>query len=726
MTLPLSERYYAGGDGLEGKLTSNAHDFIDDRGVLYICTNQGVSTFNTKHIVTNDTPPKVIVTDVDVDGETVFYNRQEGEITIPADAQRVEISFAVFSFSNRENIRVEYQLDGFDTEPVQLMGTEALEAIYTNLDGGTYTIHIRAKNGDGTQSADELTFTIKKEYGFFERKSVRIAIIVSIALLALAFLYIILVYRKRFRGKNKEIEDLAKEREDILKSNTAKTDYLANMSNEIKLPINAMISSAGNMLKEGNVSAETEAELRSIIDKGHDVLERVDETILLARLESGAEEVSPEPYSITTLMCDMSDSMMNSLAETSIKFLVDIGNNIPDIMIGDYTKLKTILQTILDNAVKHTKEGSITLSVDGYTVGTEQEESGLNLVFSISDTGIGISEDRLEHIFEIYYEDEAKKSGVNVGNGVSLSIAKRMAEIMNGDIEVESTYGAGSTFTFTVWQGLPEVDGRSVPTSENSIERISREEAEKMWAPDLHVLVVDDMEISRNVTKDVLLAMEINVDTAENGISAIDMVMNKEYDMVFMDIAMPVMNGIDALREIRDLDGDRYKTVPVIAMSEDVIGKNRQDIIKEGFSDVILKPFDITVLAGILSKYVNPEKIKYRTSDVSQYITESGYKEGLKKLENHCDVVSVLDRIGGNIDVYNRILFSFYNQNKDAVQELKSKIGRDNRGFRNKIHIIRTGCQSIGATEPSEIALHIENALNLGNTAYVRENIGVH
>jgi hypothetical protein len=160
-------------------------------------------------------------------------------------------------------------------------------------------------------------------------------------------------------------------------------------------------------------------------------------------------------------------------------------------------------------------------------------------------------------------------------------------------------------------------------------------------------------------------------------------------------------------------------------MSEDVIGKNRQDIIKEGFSEVILKPFDITVLAGILNKYVDPEKIKYRTSDVSQYITESGYKEGLKKLENHCDVVSVLDRIGGNIDVYNRILFSFYNQNKDAVQELKSKIGRDSRGFRNKVHIIRNGCQSIGATEPSEIALHIENAINLGNMSYVRENIGL-
>ena len=217
--------------------------------------------------------------------------------------------------------------------------------------------------------------------------------------------------------------------------------------------------------------------------------------------------------------------------------------------------------------------------------------------------------------------------------------------------------------------------------------------------------------------------MEIKCDTAESGVGAIDMVMTNTYDMVFMDIAMPVMNGIDALKEIRELSDDYYKELPVIAMSEDVIGKKRQEIIDEGFSDVILKPFDITVLASLINRFADKDKIKYKTNDVAQYISESRYGECLKKLEDYLDVVSVLDRIGGNIEVYNKILSTFYTQNKDARSELDEKLVSDFRGFRNKIHSIRTGCQNIGAADAAEIALRLENALNLGNRYYVENNL---
>ena len=244
-----------------------------------------------------------------------------------------------------------------------------------------------------------------------------------------------------------------------------------------------------------------------------------------------------------------------------------------------------------------------------------------------------------------------------------------------------------------------------------------------MWAPDLSVLLVDDVQLSRSVAEDVIKSMEIKCDTAESGVGAIDMVMTNKYDMVFMDIAMPVMNGIDALKEIRELSDDYYKELPVIAMSEDVIGKNRQEIIDEGFSDVILKPFDITVLASLINRFADKDKIKYKTNDVAQYISESRYGEGLKRLEDYLDVVGVLDRIGGNIEVYNKILSTFYSQNKDSRKELGEKLHSDFRGFRNKIHSIRTGCQNIGAIDAAEIALRIENALNLGNRIYAENNL---
>lgn len=722
-TKALSERYYSYGDGIEAPITANSKNYFDGTK-CYICTNKGIITYDSENIYENEVAPRVTISEVDVDGETKYFNQYEDTIEIPADAQRVEISFAVLTFSNRENIKVRYQLIGFDNEPQYLSGTDILQAVYTNLEGGTYTFDVSASNGDGVESEDVMSFTINKEPSLFERKGVRYSLAIVLSMLILLTAILTLRLQRKFVFKNRELEDLAKEHETIVKSSSAKTDYLANMSNEIKLPINAMISSANNILKDGNADESTEKGLREIINSGQDVLGKVDETILLARLESGAEEMINEPYSITTLICDLSDKMLNSLADQPIKFLVDLGENIPDILIGDFDKIKNVLNIILDNAIKFTKEGSITLSVDSYSL-SEGEEDDINLVFSVSDTGIGITEERLEHMFEIYYVDEAKKIVDQSGNGISMSIAKKIIEILGGDIAVESTVGAGTTFTVSLSQKKPEANGGPIPLNENTVDRISREEAEKMWAPDLHVLVVDDVEISRNVTLDVITAMEIKCDTASSGLSAIDMVMNNDYDLVFMDIAMPVMNGIDSLREIRELSGKRYKTLPVVAMSEDVIGKNREEIINEGFADVVLKPFDITVLAGILQKHVDSSKIKFRSNDVTQYISESRYSDGLKKLEDFFDVAGVLERIGGSIDVYNRILTTFYNQNKNANVELRSRFNNDYRGFRNKIHNIRNGCQNIGAVEAAEITLRIENAINLGNKSYVRDNMNL-
>ncbi|MCR5227292.1 MAG: response regulator [Eubacterium sp.] len=719
-TAPLTERYYSSGDGLNSSVSINSKNYIYS-DIVYLCTGEGVMTLDLSNVEINAVAPKVTISEVDVDGQKYYYDELEGGLEIPSDTQRIEISFAVLSYTNRENIQVKYQLVGFDNEPEYLTSMDNFQAVYTNLDGGLYNFELSAVNGDGISSEMPISFEINKQKGFFERQEVRIGLLVLIMLNLFAIIFIIFKLWKNFIGKNRELNALVKKHEDVVKDNTAKTDYLANMSNEIKLPINAMISSANNMLKESEADEDTQQKLLEIIDKGHDVIGKVDETILLARLESGSETPINEPYSVTTLICDISDGMINKLADQPIKFLVDLGDNIPDILVGDFDKIKTVLEIILDNSIKYTKEGTITLSVDYYEIGNGENNSS-RLICSISDTGIGISDDRLEHIFEIYYVDESKMTE-STGKGVSLSIAKKLSDILGGELEVESTYGAGATFTFSVEQDKPESTGNVIPLNDNTIERVSREEAEKMWAPDMNILLVDDVQLSRSVAEDVIKSMEIKCDTAESGVGAIDMVMTNTYDMVFMDIAMPVMNGIDALKEIRELSDDYYKELPVIAMSEDVIGKKRQEIIDEGFSDVILKPFDITVLASLINRFADKDKIKYKTNDVAQYISESRYGEGLKKLEDYLDVVSVLDRIGGNIEVYNKILSTFYTQNKDARSELDEKLISDFRGFRNKIHSIRTGCQNIGAADAAEIALRLENALNLGNRYYVENNL---
>ncbi len=717
----LSERYYSAGDGLSKKLTQFSRNMMDEDGSIYLCCDTGILQFRTVDHYVNSTAPKLTVSEVNVDGETYSFDQIGGGLTVPANTQRISISFSVLSYTNRENIEVKYKLNGFDTGTEILSGSDKLQAVYTNLDGGSYTLTVTAVNGDGVASENEISFRIDKKEGFFERPNVRIAFVAAGVLLLLLIVLLFHRIRRQFRDKNLELEKLSQEHEDIVKSNTAKNDYLARISNEIKIPMNAIISIADKMIKMSSTDDEEKKSLRTILDTGNDVISKVDETIQLVRLESGAVTVASEPYSMTTLLCDISDRMVNVLADQPVKFLVDVGNHMPDILIGDYEKMKNVLDILLDNAVRFTKEGSITLSVEAFEAG--EREKAARLVMSVADTGTGILADQLEHIFEISNMDEARSVTGQTTQGISLSIAKKLADILGGELEAESTYGAGSIFTFHVTQALPKADAPAIPVSERLMERVSSEEAEKMIVPDGTVLFVDDAELNRTVALETLGRMELRADAASSGLSAIDMVMNHSYDMVFMDVAMPVMNGVDTLHEIRELADPVYHAIPVIAMTEDVIGKDQEELLAEGFSDVIVKPLELGTLAALIRKYIDPERIKYKNHNVEQYLEDSRYSSGLLKLEQVLDVSGVLDRIGGNIDVYHRMLLTFYNQNQDVDMELGKKLSNNYRSFRSRIRSIRAGCLTIGASETAEIALRIENAINLGNRGYVRDHV---
>ena len=718
-TEPMTSRYWAQGDGLSSGLTLNSNAILLDH-VLYLCSEQGIYMIDTKSVMKNEVAPRLNVSEINVDDQVYHFDQIGGSLTVPSDTQRISISFAVLSYINRENIQVEYMLQGFDSAPITISPSDPLQAVYTNLAGGTYTFTVRAKNGDGISSEQDITFTIQKEYGFFEQRSVQIALLAALGLVVALVVFGMIRFQKRVVGQNLEIEKLEKEHEVAVKSSSAKTDFLAHMSNEIKTPVNAIISLAENM-KRGTDPESRDKSLTAIVESGQDILGKVDETIQLARLEAGRETVLDAPYSITTLVCDISDRMINQLEDRPVRFLVDLGENIPDVMIGDYEKIKRILEILLDNAQKFTQEGTITLFVDCFE--TPEPKKKDRLMFSISDTGVGIQKDRLQHLFEVYNIADNKKQTGYSGSGISLAIAKQLTEIMEGELDVESTYGAGSTFTVYLMQSRPESDVVPVSSGMENLERVTREEAEKMLTPDVNVLLVDDMEISRTVAAGVLKQMEIRSDVAASGVSAIDMVMNQDYDLIFMDLSMPVMNGTDAMHEIRELARDGADSVPIIAMTEDAISEDFDQLLKDGFSEVIVKPLDIISLATVVLKFLPASKIHYRSGDLTKYMTESRFSDGLVELQDHLDVAGTLERIGGSIEVYNRILSTFYNQNQNAPEELKIKFSKNYRTFRARVHNIRTGAQNIGASELVSLISRIDSAINIGNKGYVRDNL---
>ncbi|MBQ8914122.1 MAG: response regulator [Lachnospiraceae bacterium] len=286
---------------------------------------------------------------------------------------------------------------------------------------------------------------------------------------------------------------------------------------------------------------------------------------------------------------------------------------------------------------------------------------------------------------------------------------------------MESVYGGGSNFTLSLNQVI--ADDNLIDRDREKIDDIvSQEIADKMWLPSVKALVVDDEAVSREVSVKTLLSFEMNIDTAESGMAAIDKVMNNDYDVVFMDLAMPVMNGTDTMKEIRGLDGEKYLILPIISLDYDTISDNSDVLLENGFTGTLLKPMDIRRVAAILKDCLPEDKIKEKSSNVAEYISNSKYAEGLYKLEEKINIKKAIEKIGGSIDVFNKILRSFYKKNNNLKEIIESHGISDTRWFKQRIHTLKASSYNVGAYAFSQETARIEAAINADNKTYMNNN----
>ena len=272
-----------------------------------------------------------------------------------------------------------------------------------------------------------------------------------------------------------------------------------------------------------------------------------------------------------------------------IEFKLSITRPIGVCLYGDDLRLRQILLNILSNAVKFTTKGYVLLAVD------LAED---NLVFRITDTGMGIKKEELALIFEPFSQADIHKNRKLQGTGLGLPICKNLIELMNGSIEVASAYGKGSTFTIT----LPRIAG-----DETQLER-ENVEAANIYAPEASILVVDDIDINLYVAEAMLEEFGIRAVTTTSGSEAIKLVQEMDFDIVFMDHMMPEMDGIEATQLIRDL-GDKYKALPIIALTANAVTEARQLFDEAGMDDFISKPIEVDRLGAILEKWIPANKI---------------------------------------------------------------------------------------------------------------------
>ncbi|WP_223034249.1 ATP-binding protein [Hanstruepera marina] len=401
-------------------------------------------------------------------------------------------------------------------------------------------------------------------------------ILIGLGILA-ALLVFGLYYRLKHIRKTQKI--IQKEKEKAQASERAKHQFLANMSHEIRTPMNAIKGMTDILLRRKPRKDQTEY-LDGIKQSSDSLLVIINDILDISKIEAGKIELEHEPFSVSELINNVQTIMHFKAEEKGLQLKKKLPSE--EITVkGDATRLKQILINLIGNAIKFTVKGMVTT-----TVNPKEENGKLNLHFTVSDTGIGIDQDRIDKIFKSFeqaYSDTTRKFG---GTGLGLSISKKLVELHNGKIWVESEKGKGSVFHFTIPYEISEVGEQATkPTASES--NIARQ------LKGIKVLLVEDNQFNAVVAQEELEdAIEsVEVEVAENGAIAVDKVKSSDYDAILMDVQMPIMNGYEATKTIRNFKNGKAKT-PIIAMTANVLKDEVDKCYEAGMDDFIGKPFD--------------------------------------------------------------------------------------------------------------------------------------
>jgi signal transduction histidine kinase/ActR/RegA family two-component response regulator len=370
-------------------------------------------------------------------------------------------------------------------------------------------------------------------------------------------------------------------------ANIAKSAFLANMSHEIRTPMNGIIGMA-NVLRREGVTSKQAQRLDTIDASAQHLLSVINDVLDISKIEAGKFTLEEVPVVISSLMANVSSILSERAKAKGIHLLIET-EHLPHNLVGDPTRLQQALLNYATNAVKFTEKGNVTLRA------LKQEETADSVIvrFEVTDTGIGIAPEALSRLFSTFEQADNSMNRKYGGTGLGLAITKRLAELMGGEAGAESTPEMGSTFWFTV--KLTKSCEAAVAPTQTVVD--AEAEVRQRYAGQ-RILVVDDEPINREVALMQLEAVDLVVDTAEDGAEAVAMARRNSYAAIFMDMQMPKLNGVEATQEIRLLPG--YRDIPIIAMTANAFAEDKAQCIEAGMSDFLIKPFNPDQMFAIL------------------------------------------------------------------------------------------------------------------------------
>lgn len=522
------------------------------------------------------------------------------------------------------------------------------------------------------------------------------------------------------------IERLEETMQEAKNANRAKTTFLANMSHEIRTPMNAIIGFTELVLKK-DISNEVREYMNGIHLSSRNLLAIINDILDITKIESGKMEIIPTEYYIADLLDDVSLIISQQAKKKGLEFVMKTEDGIPTKLYGDKVRIRGVLINILNNAVKYTKQGSVTFE----TKISRLSEDMVKLYFIIRDTGIGIRPEEKKNLFKSFERLDQQINQDVEGSGLGLSISKSYLDLMGGEIQVDSVYGEGSVFTVLIDQ---KVIDQTPLKHEFTIDKNKQEvsNTEQIVIRDTRVLLVDDNHINLQVVKGLLNSYGLMVDTESSGAAAIELCKKTRYPVIFMDQMMPEVDGITAMKQIRKLnsyyaaDGE----AKIIALTADAIRGARERLIEEGFDEYLGKPLNLKQLERLLLQYIPQDKITIihptgDTKDIGENISKK-QEDTLAYLNQalpDMDVSDGLAHCGETCTDYLNVLKINYTYGNKNLEELKALLKqKDYKNYTIKVHAMKSNARGIGAKTISEMALRQEEAGKAGEYEYIDTN----